>query len=125
MMRTRLHLKPGQKGTKQLLTQYGDRLVCVCYRYDAQRKKRFKTVEIIVAEPAIPAHDWYISSTTTGADSGRGLRPCLPFLGATFVMALPRVSGGKPGHLGMQASLAPGGSVCGGWGVSRRRTRVT
>ena len=49
-MRTRLHLKPGQKGTKQLLTQYGDRLVCVRYRYDAQRKKRFKTVELIVAE---------------------------------------------------------------------------
>ena len=50
MMRTRLHLKPGQKGTKQLLAQYGDRLVCVRYRYDAQRKKRFKTVELIVAE---------------------------------------------------------------------------
>ncbi|MBI3325077.1 MAG: hypothetical protein HYZ81_00010 [Nitrospinae bacterium] len=49
-MRTRLHLKPGQKGTKQLLAQYGDRLVCVRYRYDAQRKKRFKTVELIVAE---------------------------------------------------------------------------
>ena len=53
MMRTRLHLKPGQKGTKQLLAQYGDRLVCVRYRYDTQRKKRFKTVEIIVAE-----RDW-------------------------------------------------------------------
>jgi len=50
MMRTRLHLKPGQKGTKQLLAQYGDRLVCVRYRDDAQRKKRFKTVELIVAE---------------------------------------------------------------------------
>src|SRR5713101_2724791 len=50
MMRTLLHLKPGQKGTKQLLAQYGDRLVCVRYRYDAQQKKRFKTVELIVAE---------------------------------------------------------------------------
>ena len=49
-MRTRLHLKPRQKGTKQLLAQYGDRLVCVRYRYDAQQKKRFKTVELIVAE---------------------------------------------------------------------------
>ena len=49
-MRTLLHLKPGQKGTKQLLTQYGDRLVGVGYRYDAQRKKRFKTVELIIAE---------------------------------------------------------------------------
>jgi len=33
-----------------LLTQYGDRLVCVRYRYDAQQKERFKTVELIVAE---------------------------------------------------------------------------
>ena len=41
--RVRLHLKPGQKGTKQLLAQYGDRLICVRYRYDAQRKKRFNT----------------------------------------------------------------------------------
>ena len=48
--RVRLNLKPGQKGTKQLLAQYGDRLVCVRYRYDAYRKKRLKTVEILVAE---------------------------------------------------------------------------
>ena len=40
--RVRLHLKPGQTGTKQLLAPYGDRLVCVRYRYDAQRKKPFK-----------------------------------------------------------------------------------
>jgi hypothetical protein len=45
-----LHLKPDQKGTKQLLAQYGDRLICVRYRYDAQQKKRFKTVELLVAE---------------------------------------------------------------------------
>ena len=49
----RLHLKPGQKGTKQLLAQYGDRLICVRYRYDVQRKKRLKTVELLVAE-----RDW-------------------------------------------------------------------
>ena len=52
-MRTRLHLKPGQRGTKLLLAQYGDRFVCVRYRCDAQRRKRLKTVELIVAE-----HDW-------------------------------------------------------------------
>jgi hypothetical protein len=51
--RVRLHLKPGQKGTRQLLAQYGDRLVCVRYRYDARRRKRFKTVELLVAE-----RDW-------------------------------------------------------------------
>ena len=49
-MRMLLHLKPDQKGTKQLLAQYGDRLVCVRYRYGAQQKKRFKTVELIITE---------------------------------------------------------------------------
>ena len=48
--RVRLHLKPGQRGTKQLFAQYGDRLVCVRYRYDAQRRKRFKPAELLVAE---------------------------------------------------------------------------
>ena len=61
-MRVRLRLKPGQKGTRQLLAQYGDRLVCVRYRYDPARRKRFKTIELLVAEcdwvpprPAPPA----------------------------------------------------------------------
>jgi hypothetical protein len=33
-MITRLKLKPRQKGTKKLLSEYGDALVCVRYRYD-------------------------------------------------------------------------------------------
>jgi hypothetical protein len=45
-----LHLKPGQKGTKHLVEQYGDRLVSVRYRYHAARKKRLETAELIVAE---------------------------------------------------------------------------
>ncbi|MBI5301178.1 MAG: hypothetical protein HY868_03505 [Chloroflexi bacterium] len=49
-MQTRLTLKSGQKGTKRLLAEYGDCLVCVRYRYDAQKKKRYKTVELIVEE---------------------------------------------------------------------------
>ena len=49
-MRTRLTLHPDQRGAKQLLAQYGNRLVCVRYRYDEQHKKRFKTVELIVEE---------------------------------------------------------------------------
>jgi hypothetical protein len=35
------------------LAQYGDRLICVRYRYDAQRRKRLTTVELLVAE-----RDW-------------------------------------------------------------------
>src|SRR5262245_49885436 len=70
-MRTLLNLKPGQKGTKQLLTQYGDRLVCVRYRYDAQRKKRFKTVELIVAERAWePPRPRFAADTLVGVCVG-------------------------------------------------------
>jgi hypothetical protein len=68
-MRTRLHLNPGQRGTKQLLAQYGDRLVCVRYRYDAQRKKRFKTVELIVAE-----RDWDPPATRLADDAPVAVR---------------------------------------------------
>jgi len=39
-MKTRLTLKPGQKGTKKLIAEYGDQLVCIRYRYDPQKKKR-------------------------------------------------------------------------------------
>ncbi|MBI1880120.1 MAG: hypothetical protein HYR94_18185 [Chloroflexi bacterium] len=49
-MRTRLTLWPGQKGTKRLLTKYGERLVCVRYRYDVGRRRRYKTVELIEEE---------------------------------------------------------------------------
>jgi len=46
-MRTRLKLNPGQRGTKKLVTKYGERLVCVRYRYDDKKKKRYKTVELV------------------------------------------------------------------------------
>lgn len=52
-MRTRLTLQPHQDGAKQLLAEYGERLVCVRYRYDERRKRRLKTVELIVEE-----NDW-------------------------------------------------------------------
>jgi len=45
---TRLSLAPGQNGTKKLVAIYGERLVCVRYRYDAKRQVRHKTVELIV-----------------------------------------------------------------------------
>ena len=43
-------LKPGQPGTKRLVGQYGQRLLCVRYRYDGVQGKRFKTVELIIEE---------------------------------------------------------------------------
>lgn len=54
-METRLSLAPGQNGTKKLLARYGERLVRVRYRYDAERGLRLKTVELIVeATPWTP-----------------------------------------------------------------------
>lgn len=49
-MKAHTHLKPGQKGTRRLMEQFGDRLLCVRYRYDEIRQVRMKTVEIIVDE---------------------------------------------------------------------------
>jgi hypothetical protein len=43
-------LAPGQKGAKSFLERYGEKLICVRYRYDEQRRNRFTTVEIIVEE---------------------------------------------------------------------------
>lgn len=45
--------KPGEPGTHNLLKRFGQRLICVRYRYDAAARKRYKTAEIIVAE-----EDW-------------------------------------------------------------------
>ena len=47
-MKTRLTLKAGEKGTGKLTAQYGDRLLCVRYRHDEKRKKRFRTIELII-----------------------------------------------------------------------------
>ena len=49
-MKSRLNLKPGQKGTKKLVEKYGKALLYVRYRYDEQRGVRLKTVEIVVEE---------------------------------------------------------------------------
>lgn len=57
-MRTRLTLHPNQDGAKQLRDRYGERLVCVRYRYDETKKQRWKTVELIIEksewEPPTP-----------------------------------------------------------------------
>ncbi|MFY9315349.1 MAG: hypothetical protein WAO95_07295 [Burkholderiales bacterium] len=47
-MEVRLTRRPGQAGTKKFPDRYGDRLVCVRYRYDAAGGRRHKTVELIV-----------------------------------------------------------------------------
>ncbi|HEU5087432.1 MAG TPA: hypothetical protein VFT99_08300, partial [Roseiflexaceae bacterium] len=49
-MKTRLVLKAGQRGTRHLQAVYGEQLLYVRYRYDAERRRRVKTVELIVEE---------------------------------------------------------------------------
>lgn len=43
-------LAPGEPGTKKYLQKYGDRLVCVRYKYDKAKRIKFKTIEIIVSQ---------------------------------------------------------------------------
>lgn len=49
-MRARSKLMLGQPGTCKLLRQYGERLVCLRYRYDATKRRRYTTAEIIVSQ---------------------------------------------------------------------------
>jgi len=57
-MRVGQTLRPGQRGTRRLVDRYGDRLVCVRYRYDEDRQRRVTTVELVVAEgPWAPRPD--------------------------------------------------------------------
>lgn len=54
-MKTRLTLKPGQPGTKREVRKYGGLLVAVRFRYDAHRRLRLKTVELVEEQkPWIP-----------------------------------------------------------------------
>lgn len=59
-VKTRLILKPGQPGTKTLSKKYGDALLCVRFRYDAESRQRLKTVELVVERakwtPPVPQY---------------------------------------------------------------------
>ncbi|MCP3957594.1 MAG: hypothetical protein GY719_07045 [bacterium] len=47
-MRTLRTLKPGQKGTRNLVARHGASLVFVRYRYDEATREHLKTVELVV-----------------------------------------------------------------------------
>ena len=69
-MEIRTVRRPGDKGTQRLMQEYGERLVCIRYRYDPARKKRFKTVELIVGE-----YDWQPPEPHPQEDRPSGLSP--------------------------------------------------
>ncbi len=43
-------LRPGDKGTDKWVRKYGQRLVCVRYRHDKERRKNLTTVELVIDE---------------------------------------------------------------------------
>ena len=47
-MEIRLTRRLGQSGTKKLFERYGQRPICVRYRYDAQNNCRHKPIELIL-----------------------------------------------------------------------------
>jgi len=49
-MVTKATLRPGQKGTKALTKKYGERLICVRYKFDQETGRRYTTVELIEEE---------------------------------------------------------------------------
>ena len=49
-MKSKKILKPGQPGTKKWVEKYGEKLFCVRYRYDIERRRKMKTIELIVEE---------------------------------------------------------------------------
>ena len=47
-LRVTKKLRPGQPGTLKLTRRYGDKLLCVRYRLDAQQRQRYTTVELVI-----------------------------------------------------------------------------
>jgi Domain of unknown function (DUF5710) len=74
-MHIRTVRKPGEPGTQQLVTKFGDRLVSVRYRYDPSKQKRYKTVELIIAE-----EDWQPAEPKTSNSAPRPERPTTPMV---------------------------------------------
>lgn len=63
-MKTRLILKSGQPGTKTLTKKYGESLLCVRFRYDAESRQRLKTVELVIERtPWAPPKKQYTAET--------------------------------------------------------------
>lgn len=106
-------LNPGQPGTKRLVNQYGARLVCVRYRYDAAQGKRFKTVELIIEEdpwqpPTRPFQDEEIVTIRIGFDEVNWCT-CVKAAGSKWnpTLKLWEIEYGKVRKLGLTARIEP------------------
>lgn len=112
-MRTRLTLRPTQDGAKQLYDRDGERLICVRYRYDERKKRRWKTVELIVEEspweptPQSYQHDTIVALQVTAQE--RSVRQHIKAAGGKWnpkdvVWELPY---GQALALGLTARIVP------------------
>ena len=64
-IKTKTIVKSGQPGTKRLYNIYGEDLICVRYKYDYKRRRRLKTIELIVDEKSwSPSPDDSFSNQT-------------------------------------------------------------
>ena len=70
-----------------MLAEYGERLLCVRYREDRQRKKRYKTVELIVEQA-----DWEPPELLLKTETIVGVRVAW---GEKELASLVRRAGGK------------------------------
>ncbi len=68
-------LKPGQKGTKELMTRFGPSLLCVRYRYDEDRREHVKTVELVVQRRSREGEAGCSGASVLGVGARRG-RTC-------------------------------------------------
>ena len=68
-------VKPGQKGTKELLSRYGATLLCVRYRYDEATCESLKTVELVVKRRSLKHEAERLEAVKRGGRSaGAGRR---------------------------------------------------
>ena len=86
-MKSKRKLYPGEPGTKRLVKKYGDKLICVRYRYDEQKGKRYNTVELIEKES-----DWKTQTTKIPANKIMHLRVSIK---EAHVQSLIRNAGGR------------------------------
>lgn len=86
-MKSKRKLYPGEPGTKRLVKKYGDKLICVRYRYDEINGKRYNTVELIEKES-----DWKFQSTKIPANKIMHLKVSIK---EKHVQILIRKAGGR------------------------------
>jgi hypothetical protein len=79
-------LAPGQPGTLKLIREHGETLVCVRYRMDQERRRRYTTVELIVEAAPLREHraaDRKIYAVRTRPEE-KHLRAALQAMGAKW-----------------------------------------